>query len=65
MMKYINVKKTSKGATHKRNPPGTKIAKRVARNLDMSYRDFGVFHGGELTAQNNERAARRLAMWGV
>ena len=51
-------KKTNKGATHKRNPPGTKIAGRHGSKVQ-------AFHGGSLTKLNKARAARRLAMWGV
>ena len=65
MKKTHEAKKTRKHATHKHNPPGTKIAKRVARHLGLPDKGAGVFHGGELTALNNERnswwATRNLA----
>lgn len=61
------MKKTNKGATHRRNPPGTNVGWAAAKARRIGYAVYArpVFHGGELTDLNKARAARRLAMWGV
>ena len=50
---------TARGALHKVNPPGAKLAKKVLKARGLPWRGE-VFHTGLLTKLNNERSLNRL-----
>ena len=45
----------------KRNPPGSKIARKLLEHRGFEWRGE-TFHGGELTAANHARARSRLGL---
>ena len=51
--------KTRRGAVHKVNPPGSKVAIKMLRVKALPWAGH-IYHTGEITALNNERALRRL-----
>lgn len=55
-----NLGPTKRGAMHKVNPSGTKVAIKMLRVKALPWAGH-VYHTGEITALNKERAAARRA----